>query len=471
MKPTDKQRRTFLKVLGAGAAAATTSPMFEALAQMMPGAPSTEFFIFIHAQGGWDITVSLDPRNVKQDIVMPASTDSIDPSGLLHWTDAPVRDGLTSFVPYRPAGSNITFGPAIGLMGDNRRFERMCVINGIAMNTVSHPDGTAFSSTGRHLAGGRPAAPSIDTMLASELGTNKLFPSLSIRFPSYFTGPNLDPRALPLRVDAIGTVSRSLARSDRSIDKETRTAVNQLLTQETHDIAGRSYFPQVYQGIEQQLASLERIHGDARLTSLFSTTALRMNPAYENLFVPKMPGTNTPIPSPWQFEGTTIYNAAFAVEAFKLDLARCVSFSTTSFDTHFANYEDHPQHQQELFNMLAMLIDALSAADHPTVAGHKLIDHTHIMVFSEFCRTPQINVAGGRDHYPNNSALIISPKFRGNTVFGSSDPGQLLSNARRFVDGMRAITPADVLATFLDAFMIDPRRFMRDGAVMMEVRR
>lgn len=471
MKPTEKQRRTFLKVLGASAVGAATSPMFEALGQMMPGAPSTEFFIFIHAAGGWDITVSLDPRNAKADIVMPASTDSIDTAGLLHWTDGPVRDGLTSFTNVRPSGSNITFGPAIGLMADARRFERMLVVNGIAMNTVSHPDGTAFSSTGRHLAGGRPAAPSINTMLASELGKEKLFPNLSIRFPSYYTGPNLDAKALPLRVDAIGTVARSLSRSNRSIDADTRTAVNELLVAETHDLAGRSYFPQVYQGIEQQLGSLERIHSDARLTSLFSTTALRANPAYENLFVPKMPGTSTPIASPWQFEGTTIYNAAFAVEAFKLDLARCVSFATTSFDTHFSNYEDHPQHQQELFNMLALLIDALSAADHPTVAGHKLIDHTHIMVFSEFCRTPQINVAGGRDHYPNNSAVIISPRFKGNTVFGSSHAGQLLSNARAFPDGMRAITPADVLATFVDAFGIDPRKFMRDGAVMREVRR
>ncbi len=471
MKPMDKQRRTFLKVLGAAGAGVATTPMFEALGQMMPGAPSTEFFIFIHAQGGWDVTVSLDPRAAVQDIVMPASTDTIDSSGLLHWTDAPVRNGITSFVPYRPTGSNITFGPAIGLMADNRRFERMLVVNGISMNTVSHPDGTAFSSTGRHLAGGRPGAPSIDTMIASELGTNKLFPSLSVRFPSYYTGPNLDPKALPLRVDTIGTVSRSLTRSNRSIDVETRTAVNQLLVQETHDIAGRSYFPQVYQGIEQQLASLERIHADARLTALFSTTALRMNPAYENLFVPKMPGTNTPIPNAWQFEANTLYNVAFAVEAFKLDLARCVSFSTTSFDTHFSNYEDHPQHQQELFNMLAALIDALAAANHPTLAGQKLIDHTHILVFSEFCRTPQINVAGGRDHYPNNSAVIISPKFRGNMVFGTSHPGQLLSNTRMFPDGVRAITPADVLATFVSAFDIDPRKFMRDGANMMEIRR
>ncbi|MDP3275016.1 MAG: DUF1501 domain-containing protein [Deltaproteobacteria bacterium] len=470
-KPT---RRRFLEVLGAGSvAAATSSPLLNALAQGMPST-STEFFLFIHAQGGWDITVSLDPRNARNDIVMPASTDSIDPSGLMYWTDGPVRDGLTSFSMVRPAGCNIPFGPAIGLMAESRRFERMCVINGIAMNTVSHPDGVAFSTTGRHLAGGRAAAPSVDTVLASVFGTRQLFPTVSVRFPSQFVGPGLDPKALPLRVDNIASVSRSLTRSDRYVDAATRTAVNTALATEAHEIAARSYFPAAYASLEQQLGALERIHSDARLSSLFSLPALRANPAYAQLFTPQRVGPMgpTPVTSPYTFESNNLYNAAFAVESFKLNLSRCVSFSTTSFDTHFANYEDHPQHQQELFNMLAGIIDALSAADHPTLAGRKLIDHTHIMVLSDFCRTPQINVAGGRDHYPNNSAVIISPKFRGNRVTGSSDPGQLLPNATRtFADGMRAITPADVLATFLSAFDIDPRRYMRDGDVMMDIRR
>ena len=58
-----------------------------------------------------------------------------------------------------------------------------------------------------------------------------------------------------------------------------------------------------------------------------------------------------------------------------------------------------------------------------------------LLVVSDFCRTPQINLAGGRDHYPNNSALVISPRFRGNLVFGKSDPDQLLpARARRFAD-------------------------------------
>ena len=108
----------------------------------------------------------------------------------------------------------------------------------------------------------------------------------------------------------------------------------------------------------------------------------------------------------------------------------------------------------------------------PSSASAKLADHTHILVVSDFCRTPNINAALGRDHYPNNSALIISPKFRGNTRFGASDPEQLLSlPAKTFSDGLRPVTPADVLATFVSAMKADPRKYLRDGEVITEILR
>ena len=109
-------------------------------------------------------------------------------------------------------------------------------------------------------------------------------------------------------------------------------------------------------------------------------------------------------------------------------------------------------------------VGALDTTRHPTIPADRLSEHTHILVVSEFCRTPQINLSGGRDHYPNGSALVISPRFRGNFSYGSSDPDQLLPRpAGMFGDGMRAIAPPDVLATFLSAFGVDPRRYMRDG--------
>ena len=54
--------------------------------------------------------------------------------------------------------------------------------------------------------------------------------------------------------------------------------------------------------------------------------------------------------------------------------------------------------------------------------------------------------------------------------FGQTDLEQVLpAEGRQFSDGKRAIAPPDILATFLGAFGIDPRRYMRDGEVMRDL--
>src|SRR5271155_4484947 len=177
-------RRSFLcTAAGAGAfTALAASPLTRALADTPAG--DTEFFVFIHASGGWDVTLWADPRNEKKGIVDPATTDNTDTAVLHKWVDAPHDGDIKSFAHVRPSGSNITFGPGIGNLAD--LYDRLTLVNGLAMNTVSHPDGTAFSATGRHLTGSRVPASSIDAILASELGKEALFPAVSVQFPSNY---------------------------------------------------------------------------------------------------------------------------------------------------------------------------------------------------------------------------------------------------------------------------------------------
>jgi hypothetical protein len=66
----------------------------------------------------------------------------------------------------------------------------------------------------------------------------------------------------------------------------------------------------------------------------------------------------------------------------------------------------------------------------------------------------------------------VSPRFKPNFVFGKTDADQLLPlPARKFSDGDRAIAPPDLLATFISAFGVDPRKYMRDGEVVPELLR
>ncbi len=414
-----------------------------------------QFFVFIHAAGGWDVTLWADPRNERAGLIQPASTANTDSAIIKRWVDAPLDDAARTFQLVRPRGSNIVFGPGIGDLADLH--DRLTVINGLAMNTVSHPDGTAFSATGRHLVGGRVPASSIDTIVANELGKEQTFPVVSVQFPSSYVGDNLDRRVVPLTVGNVSTLSRTLTRSALYESENERDEVTALLSKEAAGIAVRSEYPDAMQGMSVQLEGLRTMLG-AKLQDIFSVQGLqRAQPDFNYRA---------------RFATGTAVNAAFAIEAMKRNVVRCVSFSQGGFDTHNQNYRTQAQVQQELFDAITVFVRVLDRTAHPTLAGKKLSDTTHVLVISDFCRTPQINTGLGRDHYPNNSALVISPRFRGNTVFGKSDKDQLLpAHAKRFIDGERAIAPPDVLATLLASIGVSPRKYMRDGEVVSELLR
>ena len=137
--------------------------------------------------------------------------------------------------------------------------DRITVVNGLAMNTVAHPDGSVFSATGRHPEGGRVAASSIDTMLSNELGRDQLLPTVSIRFPSSYVGDNLDRRVVPLAIDDVGSISRTLARSALYDASAERDEVTALLSEEAADLAKRSTYPDVLDGLGLQYGGLRRM--------------------------------------------------------------------------------------------------------------------------------------------------------------------------------------------------------------------
>jgi hypothetical protein len=452
----DTRRRTFLKVLGGAAGVGLASqPLFRAFAD--PPVASDEFFVLIHASGGWDVTLSLDPRNERRGLIEPGSTDTIDTAPIRLWRNAPLDADTSTFEIIRPSGSSLRLGPAIGDLADMP--DRLTIINGLAMNTVSHPDGTFFAATGRHLAGGKPVAASVDTMLANEFGRESLLPTVSVGYPSTYVGSDLDARVSPLRVSSVDTLSKMLNRGNVNSTAADRLAVTAMLTEESRELAARSWYRDEIEGFGLQLQALPRMLSPD-VQSIFNATSLAAaQPAF----------FTTPAK---RFQARAGVNCAFAVEAMKRNLVRCVSFASASHDTHSNNYRSQPLIQQELFDTIAALVRALDAAPHPTRTGRRLADHTHILVVSDFCRTPQINLTMGRDHYPNGSALVISPKFVGNTSFGRADDEQMLpANAGTFADGSRAVAPPDLLATFVSAFGVNPRRYLRDGDVIRSLLR
>jgi hypothetical protein len=79
-----------------------------------------------------------------------------------------------------------------------------------------------------------------------------------------------------------------------------------------------------------------------------------------------------------------------------------------------------------------------------------LLDETLIVVMGEFGRTPKLNTAGGRDHWPRVfSALLCGGGVRGGQVIGASD-----AVGERPKD--RPVTPSDLVCTIYTLLGIDP---------------
>lgn len=440
-------RRTALKLLG-GSAAALAVP------SVLRSAPAShdDFFIFVHAAGGWDVTLWSDPRNERKGLVDPASTGNMEAAGIRHWKNVALEGGVQSFEVVTPGGSSMRLGPAIGDLLDLH--DRLTILNGLAMNTVSHDDGTVYSATGRHRAGGTSPESSIDVLVANELGVDQLMPDVSVSFPSHFVGHRLDQRAIPLRVATVDTITKTLERSEVFLRAGDRDAINALLAEESDALASQPDAPEAYLQLAAQHHTLPRL---LRRDFVDGLTARKLQAAYPQ-FKYNVRG------------GHAALGAAFAIEAIRRNAVRCVGYAAGGLDTHNTTYREHAHTLQDLFDSLAVLVKVLDATPHPTLQSTRLSERTHILVISEFCRTPQINLQGGRDHYPNNSALVISPRFRAGRTFGATDAEQVLPTPfKKFADGSRAMAPPDVLATFLAAFGIDHRKYMRDGEVVKEL--
>jgi uncharacterized protein (DUF1501 family) len=443
-------RRAFLSGVFGGTALAALGGAWPAFAAT---ASPTEYFVLLHAAGGWDVTLWSDPRAEKTGGLDPATTANQATAGLRHWVDAPFDADARVFRPVVAKSAGAEFGPGIGSLLDV--IDRVTILNGVAMSTVAHPDGAAFAATGRHLVGGRPVASSLDAVLGDAFGTAEMLPVVSIQFPSAYLAGRLDPRAIPIGVADVGALSRALLRRDYVTSPADRAEVATLLHAEADRAAARDTYPQRMQAIASQYDALARLSKEG-VEALVGTAGLRKAQ-------PQLPWTA-------RFASSACPSAAFAIEAIRRNLTRVVSFSMPGFDTHAVNYRFHALTLQDLFEVVVSMMKAFDATPHPTLAGHKLSDHVHMLVFSEFCRTPRINPNGGRDHYPNNSMLLVSPRIRAGRVLGRTDPGELLPVAtRRFATGARAVTPPDVLATFLRAVGVDPAPHVRDGEVMTEL--
>jgi hypothetical protein len=112
------------------------------------------------------------------------------------------------------------------------------------------------------------------------------------------------------------------------------------------------------------------------------------------------------------------------------------------WDTHANNFRDVQRLSAELDAGWATLMTDLEQRG--------LLEETTILWIGEFGRTPRINRAGGRDHFPNAwSCVLAGGGIRGGQAYGATSP-----------DGMEVrdspVEIPDLLATLCTAVGVDP---------------
>jgi hypothetical protein len=137
---------------------------------------------------------------------------------------------------------------------------------------------------------------------------------------------------------------------------------------------------------------------------------------------------------------------------------RSIEVNLSGFDTHISNHEGHRTQTQILDPAIATLIRELRERD--------LLESTIVLCISEFGRTPSINPAGGRDHWPNwFSCMLAGGGFREGTVIGATPSEVPRASSSMQMSGksqgpgpLDPISVPELYATIMAVMGIDPQK-------------
>ncbi|MDV6030133.1 MAG: DUF1501 domain-containing protein [Phycisphaera sp. RhM] len=121
---------------------------------------------------------------------------------------------------------------------------------------------------------------------------------------------------------------------------------------------------------------------------------------------------------------------------------RCVEVTLGGWDSHITNHSLQSARCEILDAALAALLDRLVEQD--------LLETTLVVCGGEFGRTPQINPAEGRDHWPHGfSTFLAGCGIRKGAVYGATAADPKLDPDKPLADVASPITIGDLHATIL----------------------
>jgi hypothetical protein len=439
-------RRRFLEIGTAAGGGLLLSSVFSPM-RVLASPEDPQLLLFVYFQGGWDQLLAFDPRpnNAPQFQIEAASkAGGTQIAPVYHILS---EERVTDVLLDNPSGVQqagaLTFGPAVPkeLL---QHAPDLAIARGILMGTLTHDVGKRYFITGKFPRGVTANGSALPTAVAATEGSGALIPNLAISsetynetFPSYASGINVNSAD-----DVLNLI--------RPIGKLLSPAADAKLLE-----------------YELGIDSCERrAHNADGLVDLFMASRAKARTMTD----PQGLGEYFKFSLPPSQQLEDIFNlfkisklshlsdgrgkTAIAALALTLGISQSVSVEIArDLDDHGDWAIAHGTTLYDGLERLGNLISYLKATPYKNT-GKSTWEHTTLVAFSEFARTPLPNGRDGRDHHQASSCLLAGPKIKGNVVIGGTDDNNMTARLCDFETGLPdpdglVLRPTDIHATVL----------------------
>jgi hypothetical protein len=395
----------------------------------LAGTGTKRKLIVVLAEGGWDVSFCMDPKQGVPDVEGPEVDEvAADPDD---------RNEVRTFGDISVM-TNASRRPAVGAFFEGWA-RHTAVINGVWMGSIAHTPCRRRVLTGQAAEG----YPDIGVVAGHALSDREPLGSVDLAGVSYAGG-------LAYTTGRVGLMSqlKSLLTPEHALRPVEAGAAT--YPQRVSSEAERALIDAYLQG---GVDSVRGMHGagpqlDGYVESM--DRAKRFRDSAQSIAARLQLGSAPGF----------LLQGELALDLLESETCRSVLLDSGSmWDTHTNSTLQHG-HFERLFDGLDALMRDLR--------GRGMLDDTTVAVVSEMARTPRRNAAGGKDHWPHTSALLLGGGVAGGRVYGGTDdrmealPVELATGELHTAGSL--LKYDNLAAGILDMVGVDPQPWLPDVA-------
>jgi hypothetical protein len=355
------------------------------------------FWIMIHAGGGWDPTYLTDPKGGTINNLFTA--DQIGTAGGIRYAPVALTQDL---------GMGMKKNVYTAQQFFEKHHGRMLALNGLDTTTNNHDVGTRTVWSGQLAEG----YPSLAALIAGAKTKDAPVPMAFVSNGGYDATGDLVPLTRAGGVDAL----HRLAYPNRLNPSDPKN--NDVYT--TPDTASR-----IAQAQNDRLAAMK---GKASLPviqrSMGALYLARQSDTGLDALAQALDGQKVVTTDQFaDLKGVNnIGDLQNLMQQAQMALVSFASGVAVSANLEIGGFDTHSQHDN---NQVPQLMKILRALDYlyDTADAMGLSQSLYVVVGSDFGRTPQYNMADGKDHWNVTSMMFSGPGIASDRTVGASDDG------------------------------------------------